>query len=412
VKVSVARSRWSCLVLLLTLGASWRTEAQLDPEKRRLLEFGYNQPIEGRGPIGGYAYYYLNDPGFLRTNLTLRLAIAPIYLDSELGIRDALGAHTDLGVGLSGGGFADSFFELQRGTLLREESFTGHGGEADISLYHLFNPEDRIPLNGILRLGVHRSFYTRDSDTAPNFVLPDDQTTFHIRTGVRYGGREPLMMPALAMELSLWYEGQIRLEPGSYGYNGDRQVEENSHQFWGRALLAYTLPKLEHNFSISFTAGTSLNADRLSAYRLGGALPMVSEFPLSLPGYYFQELTARQFALLDAQYSVPLTAAKTWSVIGYGGTALVDYLPGLEQPGRWNSGVGGGITYQSPSRAWTVMLGYGYGINAIRSHGRGANTIGLLLQYDLEARYRNNAESSRPPLNPGKFRGFDWLLGR
>ena len=29
------------------------------------------------------------------------------------------------------------------------------------------------------------------------------------------------------------------------------------------------------------------------------------------------------------------------------------------------------------------MLGYGYGVDAIRSHGRGAQSVGLLLQFDL-----------------------------
>ena len=45
--------------------------AQIDPEHRELFQLGYNQPLEGRGPIAGYAYYYHNEPGFIRTNLTL-----------------------------------------------------------------------------------------------------------------------------------------------------------------------------------------------------------------------------------------------------------------------------------------------------------------------------------------------------
>src|ERR687892_450977 len=84
-------------------------QAQIDPYKRRLLQFGYNQPIEGRGPIAGYAFYYFNQPNLAGRDLTLRLAVAPTYLDSELGFTHALGPHTDLAVGLAGGGFADSY---------------------------------------------------------------------------------------------------------------------------------------------------------------------------------------------------------------------------------------------------------------------------------------------------------------
>jgi hypothetical protein len=39
--------------------------------------------------------------------------------------------------------------------------------------------------------------------------------------------------------------------------------------------------------------------------------------------------------------------------------------------------------YHSPSNRWKIAVNYGYGIDAIRSHGRGANSIGFLLQIDL-----------------------------
>src|SRR4051812_4208581 len=106
---------------------AWTAQAQIDPVKRELLQFGYNQPMEGRGPLAGYAFYYLNLPQFLKTNLTLRLAIAPVYLDSELGISHVF-PNTDIGLGIHGGGFADSYSEIRRGDFLKSESFTGHGG--------------------------------------------------------------------------------------------------------------------------------------------------------------------------------------------------------------------------------------------------------------------------------------------
>ena len=406
------RPHWTWLVFLICLGGSVTTHSQIDPEKRRLFQFGYNQPLQGRGPIAGYAFYYYNEPEFIQTNLTLRLAIAPVYLDSELGIREALGPNTDLAVGLAGGGFADSYWEIRQGNYLREESFTGHGGEAGVSLYHRFNPDQQIPLNAILRGFVHYSVYAPDDHTASGFVLPPDHATVHVRTGLRWGGREPLMLPSLAMELSAWYEGQYRTEEATFGFNGDRELKADSHLFWARALLAYTLPELKHNFSVSMTAGTSLNADRFSAYRLGAALPLVSEFPLTLPGYYFQELSADGFVLFSGQYALPLDRAKRWGLMVSAATAVVDFLPGLEQPGRWNSGAGGGIVFRSKSEAWHAVLGYAYGFDAIRSSGRGAHTIGILIQYDLEADRRGKRPFWDPWLNPTRWRGFDWLFGR
>lgn len=381
--------------------------AQIDPIKRDLVQLGYDAALQGHAPLAGYAFYYRNDPGFLRTNLTLRLAVAPVYLDSELGVSRVFGERTDLGIGLAGGGFADSYSEVREGKYLRKESFLGHSAEGSLSLYHLFNPERQIPLNFVLRGSVHQAFYERDNDTDESFVVPDDRTSFCVRTGIRWGGREPTLVPSLAMELSAWYEGEFTTQHEAYGYDGDRRVEPHSHRFWTQALLAYTLPELQHNFYVSLTAGTTIHADRFSAYRLGALLPLASEFPLSLPGYYHQELSARQFMLLGGNYLLPLDTKQRWSLSVGAATALVEYLPGMEQPGHSHSGVGAGILYRSPADTLKVMVMYGYGVDAIRDGHRGAHSIGLLLQVDL-----NQARGALlHPDNPDRWRGWQRLLG-
>ena len=352
------------LALLAPLFAS----AQVDPVKRDLVQFGYNQAFEGHQPLAAYAYYYHNQPDFLRTNLTLRLAVAPVYLDSELGFIGALGPNTDLGFGVAGGGFADSYNEIRGGKYLPAESFEGDGGEISASLYHLVNPGDLIPLNYVLRGTAHYSFFDRNEDTASNFQLPADHGTFSVRTGLRWGGVEPTLFPPLAMELSVWYEGELRTDAGGYGFNDDRRLSRESHLFWTEAALAYTLPRSQQSFYIRLTAGTSVDADHFSAYRLGGFLPLIAEYPLSLPGYYYQEISARHFMLLNLNYLVPLDKEKRWNLDVNVASALVDYLPGEEQPGNWLNGVGGGILYHSQSDRWKIMFDYGYGVDAIRSH--------------------------------------------
>jgi hypothetical protein len=373
--------------------------------KRELLQFGYNAAFEGHPPLSAYAFYYRNQPDFLRTNLTLRLAIAPTYLDSELGIHGALDEQTDIGIGIAGGGFADSYNEIRSGKLWPAESFDGFGGEVSLSLYHLFNPGRQIPLNGVLRGIAHYVTYASGSDTASNFDLPDAMGLFDVRAGMRWGGREPTLFPSLAMELSIWYQGEFRSQADPYGFASDRRVEPTSHLFWAEAFLAYTLPKWHHIFNISVTAGTSVDADRLSAFRLGGFLPLAAEYPLSLPGYYYQELSAKSFVLLGGSYMVPLDRNGRWNFSVTAATAAVDYLPGLEQPGQWHSGVGAGFFYTS--RTWRVMVDYGYGIDAIRSGGRGANSISLLVQLDLEPA-REAYFKAEPP---GRWRGFERFLG-
>jgi hypothetical protein len=378
--------------------------AQIDPVKRELIQFGYNQSIEGEPPLSAYAFYYYNQPDFLsHSNLTLRLAVAPVYVDSELGISRLLGPNTDVGIGLAGGGFADSYYEIRQGQYLKAESFIGHGVTGSGSIYHLFDPNERIPLSGIIRGEAHYADYIRD-DTAQNFVLPKDLTGFNLRTGLRFGGKEPVLTPELAMELSAWYEGQFRLNSGDYGYNNDRHVESITHLFWGRGLLAYTLPESKQNFLVSVTGGASANTDRFSAYRIGGFLPLASEFPLSIPGYFYQELSATRFVLFNGTYSIPLDAARRFSFNAVASSAYVDYLPELAQPGHWNSGVGGGLSYHSRSDAWNIMLDYGYGFDAIRDNGRGASTVGILFQINLE---HTKGRYYDPENNGGILRGLN-----
>src|SRR6185436_12761188 len=165
--------------------------SQIDPYPREMFQLGYNASFQGHPPLAGYAFYYRNLPNFPRTNLTLRLAVAPTYLDSELGIRQVFGDDTDLGIGAAGGGFADSYSEIRRGTFHPSESFTGHGGETSASLYHCFNPSKQIPLNGVFRLIGHFSTYSREDDTKSTFELPEDHFTFSVRSGLRWGGKEP-----------------------------------------------------------------------------------------------------------------------------------------------------------------------------------------------------------------------------
>jgi hypothetical protein len=381
--------------------------AQVDPVKRDLIQFGYNQPVEGRAPLSGYAFYYHNDPDFLRTNTTLRLALAPTYLDSELGFVGGLGPDTDFGLGVAGGGFADNYNEIRGGKWIEGESFDGHGAELSANVYHLFNPGQLIPLNLVVRGAAHYAAYERN-ETADGFQLPQNNPSFNFRTGLRWGGIEPTLFPALAMELAVWYEGQFRAAPGTYGYAGDRSVEPSSHLFWGSAALSYTLPESRQNFFVRIVAGTSVDADRLSAYRLGGFLPLIAEYPLSLPGYYFQEFTARNFALINASYLLPIAPDQRWNLLFNGATADIDYLSGTEQAGNWVSGVGAGILYRSPSDKFKIVATYAYGIDAIRSSGRGANSVSVLIQVDLGRIHSPSFNTAQP----GRWSGWNWLMGR
>ncbi len=371
------------LLFGLALTAAWTAEAQLDPEARQLLHLGINQPLHDDGPEARYLFYYWNMPDVPSTNQVLRLVIAPTYLDGELGFKGILDGNTDLGVGLFGGGYDYEYDEVRGGNYYRNESFDGHGGGADVSLYHLFNPNATVPLNGLARATVDYRTFDEGHDTAKNFDLPKSQPFISFRTGFRYGGIEPILLPRLAFEASAWYELQHRTDSGSYGFNGDRKLEATSHQFWSRLQLHYTIPRLEHYAVAGLMGGAVLNADRFSAFRIGGALPFTSEFPLYLPGYFYEELSTKDFGLAYGMYSIPFGPSKQWNVTALAATAVVNYVSGLEQPGHWNSGVGGGFGYTAKNRRWRAQVFSTYGIDAIRSDGRGGYDVGMVFQYNF-----------------------------
>ncbi len=214
-------------------------------------------------------------------------------------------------------------------------------------------------------------------------------------------------MPDLGMEVSGWYEGLFRLSSGSYGFADDRTIEPSVHRFWARASFRYTMPESKHAFGLSLNAGTTINPDRLSAYRLGGMLDLTSEFPLSIPGYGLGELSARSFGLLNGFYEVPLDSRKCWRIGAGAATGLVSFTPGMDQPHHWNSGVVCGVEYRNPKESFKVALLYGYGINAMRGNGEGGHAIALLAQFNLE-KYRED-KGTRPAKPPSEF--FKRFLG-
>jgi hypothetical protein len=109
--------KWHRVFLLVLPGClcPFTGTGQIDPVNRELIQIGYNASLEGHAPLSAYAFYYWNKPDYPSTNLTMRLAVAPTYLDSELGIRHALGENTDVGIGLAGGGFADELLRNRPG---------------------------------------------------------------------------------------------------------------------------------------------------------------------------------------------------------------------------------------------------------------------------------------------------------
>jgi hypothetical protein len=374
--VRVLRGVFLLAAALIASATGPAAQAQLDPVERSLLHVGYNQPAEGRTPLAVYAFYLHNRTNFLREDWTLRAAVAPVWIDSQLGWKGLLGPHTDLGILAAGGGFARNYNELRRGEWERGESFTGHGFTAGLATYHLFNPGDRLPLNGLVALTTEGSYFSRNSSTSDAFDLPRDHTSPVVRAGLRLGGQEPDFRSPFALELSAWYEARWRPQHGDYGLAVDRTLEEVSQLFWARLLAHASTEDLRHDAEFALTAGAGANL-------LGGMLPYAAEFPLMIPGYYHQELSADAFVLLSGNYSFAVSPNSSWRLALFGATSSVSFLEGLEYTGSAHSGVGGGLSWRSRKGDWVVTSFYGYGFDAMRDQSTGGHMLGVVLQYDF-----------------------------
>jgi hypothetical protein len=372
--------RLSCAVIAV---AATTAHAQIDPDARQILHLGVEAPLNGNGPMGAYAFYYWNMPNIPTTNQFLRLAIAPTYIDSELGFKSLLGPNTDFALGGAGGAFANSYTEVRQGTYYKNESFDGYSAGLSASVYHLFNPAGQIPLSGILRETMTYNSWTEGGQTSENFVLPDNQPILTTRVGFRWGGMEPVLTPKLAMEVSAWYELEKRTDAGNYGFNNDRHLNNTPQRLFARTLLRFTTFNDQHYIALGIQGGAAFDSDRLSCFRLGGVLPYTKEFPIQIPGYYFQEISAQDYGQTYAMYNIPFGPDKSWVVGAGGAVAVVKYQEGMGQSGSLNSGVGCDLGYTVPSRKWKVVSMFGYGFQAERPNGdgHGGYTLALAFQY-------------------------------
>ena len=378
--------------------------AQIDDARRFQLEGGFEQGLGETGPKSPYLFAYLNRPGVYGSSTTLRLALAPVYLDGEVGFTNAFGHYSDAGIGLSGGGYAFGQTEVYRGDEKRGESFIGHGGGPSFSAYPHLGHVGPAPLSGVLRIAASFTDYIRDSATAPQFVLPQDEWTASFRAGLRLGGQEPGLDVAPAMEVSTWWETRAREHSVAYGYNGDRTAQGQTNLYWSRILFAYTTDDGQRlGAGTSYGGGT--NVDRFTAYRLGGMLIMNSEFPLTLPGYFAQEIAARQYGHVWLRGGIPLDGQKKYVANVFAAAASISPVAGTDPGGARHAGVGAGLEFTPLKGALHGMLSYGWSPTALREGGRGGQGIALSLEINFETPPKTPTPSMRTQ------QGLRWLLG-
>ncbi len=387
----------------LVLSAS-AASGQIDDTKRLLLEGGYEDGLANPGPNSAYLYLYLNRPDFVGKGSALRLALAPVYADAELGLPEVL-PRTDLGLGLSGGGYAFSRKEVVRGDQRFGESFIGHGVGPSLALYPKLGDIGPVPVGGVARISALYTDYQATADTDKNFVIPPDEWTGFARVGLRAGGQEPGLGRRPALEVSAWYEARVRDKPGPYGYNNDRFINRNVNLYWMRALIV--LPPesgVRMSGGLDFGGGDRLR--RLSAYRLGGMLTQSAEFPLILPGYFNQEIAARKYGHAWIRAGIPLPNSERFVVNLLAAGASVAPISGTDPGGSLHAGMSAGLEFSPRQGALHGELSYGYSPTALRGNRRGGHSIALTAEIDFMTPDVATRKGTKI-----RQEGLGWLLG-
>ena len=365
---------------LLLLDAA-PVRAQKDPEPRAYLEVGTEAPLKGNAPISGYAFFLLNRPNFPNPDQYLRVVVSPTYVLSEL-VQDhwPFGRHA-VSIGLNGGGLRYGHEEYRNGNYKEDESFWGHGAELPLSYYAGTKLFDKLPLEGQIRVTPAFVVYQDSFSTADRFELPPDTGLFTGRVGLRLGGVPPELLPQVALEASAWYEATYRTETGTFGFpERPEDLESLSQRAWGR-VGAVLSPADGHTVDVFVTAGVSHDADLLSSFRMGSALPFRSEFPLILHGYFVEEVFAKRFWLLNASYRFPAwPGSRAVHLRISGDIAGVDYIAGHSLPRKQLHGVGGDLSVAFTPRV-TFVVGYGYGFDAPRNDGFGGHEAHALIEF-------------------------------
>lgn len=379
-------------------------KAQIDDQKRLLLEGGYEDGVGSPGPGAPYGFLFLNRPGAAGPGSAWRLALAPVYLDTELGLPGIFGSRTDLGLGFSGGGYAFGHSELARGDEKGGESFIGHGGGPSVSLYPRIGDIGPVPLSGVLRLSAIYTDFQRTARSDPAFEPPPDEWTGVLRGGLRLGGIEPGMDRGRALEFSVWEETRVYDRPAAYGFKGDRSVVRDVNLYWTRLMASLPGPK-GTRVSGGVSGGSGDGIRRLTAYRLGGMLTQTSEFPLILPGYFSQEISARRYLHAWAHTGLPLSKRFFLDLTAAGAT--ITPVRGTDAGGLHHLGVSAGVSYAPAKGPIHALLAWGYAPTALRGTRRGGHAFAFSLEYDFLA-------PEAKPAVPGMTRqqGLRWLLGR
>jgi hypothetical protein len=334
----------------------------------------------GAGEIGGLGYFWFNENKFPNDNTALRALIGGLYNDAELSYFLPSNPSTALGVGLGGWGYIGGVTPYFAGEKLGAGQFYGDGLTGRVFINQTVPVGGQLPLNVRATYGFTGNSY-RHADETRNFTLPHDFTEHTVRLEARYGLIEPGLLSKRGFELYLAADANYRDKFEAFGPTGAlfQKYDKYQHLF---ASIAGRTPVGPATGAARVSTGFSRNTDELNAWRLGGNLLQMNSYSMTLHGYYTREIFASDFVLANTSVSLPLYKPCDLTAHLYGDWAGAKTLnPYTGSSDHWHNylGTGVGLSFRAPGDI-DVLLGYGYGVNAVRRGRHGGHEINVALE--------------------------------
>jgi len=337
---------------------------------RMSLEGGISVPADnGRGYPKGFGAFFWKRAAWPWPTTDFKLVFAGIAGDVELTMRGLITRDTDLGFGVNDHttGRLEEYHrgQIEIGNRMRVSQYSGR---LFLDQHIVANYVEIAKLRATYQYGYAE--YYHDDDTASTFRLPNSGLFQTIQLNGDMGklNRSNYSPNGWAAN----FEGEATFRDNWKSW-GPPISWESSSEFQKLTLRGtYVVSSFDQQKLVTkLTGGIGNKLDRLSVYKLGGALDGIPH-SFILHGFYVKEIFAENFGLLNLDYTIPVLKEQQVALHLYADGAITHRtdVPDHEPHGWAGSGIGMSF------RGWWDthwLAGYGYGINAQRGPEHGGH---------------------------------------
>jgi hypothetical protein len=333
---------------------------------------GLSFPVDdGRGYPTPYGYFLWDKRAWPSLSTDFRLFFAAIQADAELVIRESLGETRDLVLGF-GYELDQRYEEYSRGQVdlgsrMQSEWVAGRIG---IQQHIQWNYVEIGKALFFYELGDHG--FRGEEQTASNFVLPNDGLFQSLVLHLGFGKIKDSQYAPAGWELRLRGEAAFRDDWTAWGYNGSYLTSSTYQKLM--LQTGYVFSSIQNQkMLVHFRGGMGNDLDRLSVWKIGSSL---TGKPGTLPlhGFYFREIFAKDFAMLNTDYVIPLIRESQLALHLYGDAAVTQREDVPNASSHVWAGVGSAASFTGFFQTeW--LIGYAHGVNAPRGEDHGGHEL-------------------------------------